>query len=157
MRLAIWLFVFLSTMALTGCPRKTNSVSRESTEFSQPPSATCISKALASVRGITGVKYNFEYGGRELTLSGIQKPDEIHRYSYELGSGMLTVLYFVVGYNNRTTIHNALMCADCGHESFKALHPLMLQIENAMEHQCSLPDLSESAKEYCSGTGCDGS
>jgi hypothetical protein len=142
---------------LVGCPRETNSISRVSRPFNPLPDFNCIARAVASVDGVSSVELSTEQGGRQLTFSGLQRPEIIYRYNYlHAGASNNGNLYFVVDYRDQSTLRQIHTCDRCPKGFFALKRSVMLNLEKAMQQTCSLPDLTEITNEFCNGLGCSG-
>jgi len=120
------------------------------------PDISCITNAVQSVPGVSNVEYRSESGGRPLTIHGIEKPDEIHRYIYQY-SGLTGNFYFRVNYKggvdynhtyfdiNRTPPQNEI----------DEIRPVMFKIEQAIETECGVKGFTSGVVERCSGVKCE--
>ncbi len=115
----------------------------------------CVFQAIQSIPGIKNLKYEFREGSKPITLSGIQKSDEIHHFFYqyqELGG----VLYFVVDYQGKTEIFNSYMYTNKKppQKHIDILRPVMKEIELALETKCDLKSFASRIVEHCNGITC---
>lgn len=118
------------------------------------PSAKCVEEAIAAVDGVKNVSYSQEEGGRPLTLHGIEKPNQVHRFWYEY-KGIKSNVYYVVHYDGTAEYHHSYGCINCTppQELIDRLRPGMLAIDEAVSSRCGL---TVPIHESCSGVTCGG-
>jgi hypothetical protein len=140
---------------LAGCDY-IHGVVRTAPVLADPP-VKCIEEAIASVEGIRNVSYSLEEGGRPLTLRGIEKADEVHRFWYEY-HGVRSNVYFVKHHGGSAQYHHSYGCINCTppQEVIDRIYPAMLAIETALESRCDLVGLRQSVRESCTGVRCGG-
>jgi len=122
---------------------------RRTAPVNEAPSFACIEAAIRSVEGIDQVRHEVREGGRPLTFTGIQKPDEVHYFFY--GSGEVgATLMISIDYAGDVTFDQSLCRVNhpVPQEQIDAVRPLMIRIEHAIQEQCGLPRLSESVEEW---------
>jgi len=150
------LLALLLWFLVVGCDY-IHGVSRVSTDFTPYPGSNCVVDAVKSIDGMSNVFYQKESGGRRLTLHGMEKPDEIHRFWYEY-KGLRNNFYFLVDYKGHVQLHHSFGCLDCTppQEQVDKIYPAILAVEEALESRCGITGLRSNIKEYCSGVHCGG-
>jgi hypothetical protein len=125
--------------------------------FSPIPSDSCVVSAVQSIPGMSNVSSHLEAGGQPLTLHGIEKPDEIHRFSYEY-YGVRSGFLYSVRYNGRAEFsHNYIYInRKPPQETIDRLYPALRAVDSALESQCGLVGLVASIREQCLGVRCGG-
>ena len=143
-------------LALVGCDY-IHGVSRVSPEFQPYPRTECVLEAVKSIEGMSDVSYREESGSRPLTLRGVEKHDEIHRFWYQY-KGLRNNFYFRVSYNGNTQLFHGYGCFNCTppQEDVDRIYPAIIAVEQALETQCGISGLARSTKEFCSGVKCSG-
>lgn len=133
-----------------------NGVIREYS-LASPVEYSCVESVLAGHPMVEEYQYTQEYGGRELTWGGLQKPDQVHRFSYRLsGSEYWTSFYFRARYNGMIEYRHAFGCLNCTppQEEVDKFHPFMLDLERMLERECALSGVTDGATEYCHKVDC---
>lgn len=92
-----------------------------------------------------------------MTLHGIEKPDQIHRFFYKY-NGLGGNFFFLTNYQGRTEFHHTHIDVNRKppQSEIDQIRPAMLRIEQAIEAQCGLTGLSRMIKESCNGVQCSG-
>ena len=143
------------TFGISGCDYYngvTRSYSLQSTiEYS------CVESVLETHPQVAEFRYSIEGGSRELTWSGVQKPDQIHRFSYQLtGTDYWPNFYFVERYDGVIEYRHSLGCLNCTppQEDVDLVRPFMKSIERRLEDSCGLTGISASTEEHCVRVDC---
>lgn len=120
------------------------------------PGNSCIINAVQSVQGVSDVEYRTESGGRPLTLHGIEKPDEVHRYIYRY-SGLMGNFYYRVNYKGDVEYHHTYFDINRvpPQSEIDNIRPIMFEIEKTIETKCNLNDFVSGIEEKCSGVKCE--
>jgi hypothetical protein len=121
------------------------------------PDISCVTSAVSSVSGVSEVSHRIESGGRPLTLHGIEKPDQIHRFFYKY-NGLSGNFYFLINYQAHAEFHHTYieMNRKPPQSEIDQMRPVMRQIEQAIENRCGMTDLNRVIKETCYGVLCKG-
>ena len=138
---------------VTGCDH-IHGVARYTDPMPSAPPARCVQDAVSSVEGVKNVSYSWELGSRPLTLHGIEKPDQVHRFWYEY-KGIKSNLYFVARHDGSATYHHSYGCLNCTppQSTIDTLYPGMRAIDEAIKLRCGV---SAPIQESCSGGKCGG-
>jgi len=144
----------LILMIITGCD-SIRGVSHIRNESPYPDQA-CIKKAVLAVPGISEFDYRGETGGRPLTVHGIEKPNQIHRYLYKY-SKLNGNFYFIVNYEGKTEFHHTYIGINRTppQKEIDLMRPVMFKIEKEIEKQCGLAGFSAGVIEHCMGVKCE--
>ena len=149
-------FALLACLSLAGCDTF-YGVSRYTDNFSPAPLDSCVIEAVESIDGISKVTFQVEDGGRPLTLHGIEKPDQIHRFWYEY-KGIRNNFYFAVTYQGAVEYHHGYGCLNCRPPQavIDKIYPVFASVEGAIEAHCGLVGFKARVKEGCAGVRCGG-
>ena len=104
----------------------------------QVPNFQCIKDSLASSDNVTSVSYRIDVGGKPLTLHGIEKPNQLHRFFYKL-NGVSNNFYFNVNYLNETSYSHGVAATE-NQEAEKLVNifkPFILKFESKIEAKCN--------------------
>ena len=120
------------------------------------PAPALVGAVVKETAGVDNVYYKTSEGGRPLTVTGIKSPDQVHTFSYHGGTNVNGSLLFIVDYKGRVEYSQSLMMLGRRppQEWIGATRPVMLQIEDGLEHRCGLTNLSASVHETCHGVKC---
>ena len=148
------LISILPFLVLTGCDPGYGIYRSARVPFMPP--AALVGAVVKETPGVDKVDYKASEGGRPLTITGIKSPDQVHTFSYRGGSNVNGSLQFVVDYKGRVDYSQSLMALGRRppQEWIDATHPVMLQIEDGLEHRCGLTNLLTSVHETCHGVKC---
>lgn len=127
-------------------------------EISRVPADSCVVDALEAIPGITDVRSIDENSTSEpLTLHGVEKPDELHRFFYKY-EGIADNLYLAVSYDGKTSYQHAFVMMDRRPPQaiVDRLYPSFKLVDVALETQCGVVGLSGMIKESCNGVRCGG-
>lgn len=113
----------------------------------------CIGRALEQVPELSNIEYQYKEGGKPLTLSGIQKPDQVHYYHYKTGD-LNGYVYLIINYENESNIYQSYgtLHAIIPQKNIDIIRPIMSKIDTAVSESCNL-DIE--FKESCSGVICE--
>ena len=113
------------------------------------PAPAVISAAIRETPGVDDVRYSFAEGGRPLTWTGIQSPDQVYTFIYRGGTNVYGCLQFDVDYKGTVEYSQSLMRLGTRppQDWLDATHPVMLQIERRLEQDCGLTNLTEKVQE----------
>lgn len=138
---------------VVGCDH-IHGVARYTAPMPLTPSVQCVKEAVSSVGGVSNVSYSLEQGGRPVTLHGIEKSDQVHRFWYEY-KGIKSNAYLVARYDGSATYHHSYGCINCTppQGTIDTLYPGMRAIDEAVWSRCGL---SLPIHESCSGVKCGG-
>jgi hypothetical protein len=144
-------FSLLLLVLMTGCDPGYGIYRHAKVPFMPTPSM--IRMAIRQTPGVDNVQYDFEEGGRPLTWTGIKPPDQVYTFCYRGGTNVHGCLAFVVNYEGTVEYsQNLMMLGRPPPQAWiDATHPVMLQIESRLEHDCGLPNLSSAVKENLIG------
>jgi hypothetical protein len=147
------LFAFLVS-SITGCDF-IHGVSHVRLD-SPTPDIKCLENAVTAVPGVTKFEYRNEEGGRPLTMHGIEKPNQIHRFFYQY-SGLNGNFYFLVNYKGEAEFRHTYIDINRTppQRDIDTIRPVMFEIENEIEKQCGLVGFSAQVIEECMGVECD--
>ena len=103
------------------------------------------------------VESRLETGGRPLTLHGIEKPDQVHRFLYEY-KAIHGSFYYILHYDGRAEFHHTYgsIRIKPPQAIIDTLYPAFGAVDDALESQCGLIDLKIAIHEICSGVRCGG-
>ena len=120
------------------------------------PDSSCIMKAVQSVPGVSNVEYKTESGGLPLTMHGLEKPDEIHRYIYRY-SGLRGNFYYRLNYKRVADYSHTYIDLNRAppQKEIDTIRPVMFQIEKAIETECDAKGFMSGMVERCSGVKCE--
>ncbi len=146
------LVVAMAAIGLMACDSLSGVI--RSAEVPHLPNAACVVEALESIPGVTRVRHQIEEGGRPLTLHGVERPDTLHYYFYEV-DGVPGSLYFVQDYLGRVDLRqgNVYLNREMPKKEFDTIYPVMRALERNLEQHCGLSDLTLAVQEYRSGIG----
>ena len=71
-------------------------------QISTIPADSCVVDALEAIPGITEVSTRIDNGSRSITLHGVERPDQVHRFFYNY-RGVRSGFFILVSYNGRAT------------------------------------------------------
>lgn len=147
--------IFL-TLLLCGCDPIYGV--RRSASLDEMPTLECVHQAIASTPGIAQVRYRQDTGGRPLTLSGIQAPDQTSSFTYVGGQGshIWGTLQLTRNYRGEVAFQQTQlsMGEPPPQEDIDATRPLMQLIERKLESECGLVQLKTDVSESCIGVKC---
>jgi hypothetical protein len=148
MRYLLSLFLLV---LLTGCDPGYGIYRRARVPFM--PAPAIVGTAVRETPGVDDVRYSYAEGGRPLTWTGIKPPEQVHTFSYHGGSDVRGSLMFIVDYKGTVEYSQSLMMLGRRppQEWIDATHPVMLQIESRLGHDCGLTNLSSTVKETLHG------
>ena len=148
------LILILLLPLFTGCD-PVFGISRRARVSFMPAPAT-VGTVIREVPGIDEVHYRSSEGDRPLTLTGVQPPDQIHTFSYWSGSNVQASLQFVVDYQGSVEYSQSYIRLGTrpSPERIAATRRMMLAIEQSLEQNCGLTNLSVSVEETCLGVKC---
>lgn len=132
------LLVIVFSSVLIGCDRY-YAVGMYSYEVSPIPDMQCILNSSSSIEGVEEVSYSIEEGGRPLTITGIQKPNVIHRFLY-VYHGVEGGFHFIERYNGDVEFHHSYGGLNWvpPEEDVNAIRPLISELVNKLEIDCSV-------------------
>lgn len=115
----------------------------------------CIEDATKGVVGVENVEYRLEDGGRQLTWSGVQDPERIHRISYDF-DGLFGNFYFRTSYRGISEFSHAYIRINARppQREIDKIRPVMLAIEQAIGIECALDLAPPAIHEECLGVQC---
>jgi hypothetical protein len=122
------------------------------------PADSCVVDALKTIPGITDVTSTDEDSKSEpLTLHGVEKPDQLHRFFYRY-QGVADNLFLAVSYNGKTSYEHAFLTMGRRppQEIVDRLYPSFKLVDLALESQCGVSDVGGVVKESCMGVRCGG-
>lgn len=149
-----YLISILPLLLFTGCDPGYGIYRSAPVAFMPPPAL--VGAVVKETPGVDKFDYTASEGGRPLTVAGIKAPDQVHTFSYHGSSNVNGSLQFMVDYKGRVEYSQSLMMLGMRppQEWIDATRPVMLQIEDRLEHRCGLTNLSESVHETCHGVRC---
>jgi hypothetical protein len=132
-------------------------VTHTSQHFVPLPTDSCVVNAVASIPGMNHVESRLETGGRPLTLHGIEKPDQIHRFLYEY-KGVHGNFYYKLQYDGRAEFRHTFLSLGTKppQATIDSLYPAFRAADDVLESQCGLIDLKAAIHEKCLGVRCGG-
>lgn len=141
------LLVAMVTLSLLGCDSLSGVV--RSADVPSLPDVECVVHALESVPEVSHVTYEFEEGARPLTWHGIERPDSLHYFRYEV-DGVRGSLYFVEDYQGRVEFHQGCVYINrqMPRQDFDTIYPIMKVVERQLEQHCGLTDLALAVDEH---------
>jgi hypothetical protein len=121
------------------------------------PDISCVTAVLPTIPGVTDVAYETELGGRPLTWHGVEKPNQLHRFRYKY-NGLFGNFFFETNFKGHTAFYHSylMMNRRPPQSDIDQIHPVMLQIESAIEAQCDVSNLRRTIRERCQGVSCTG-
>jgi len=92
-----------------------------------------------------------------LTLHGIEKPYQIHRFLYEY-NGIQGSFYYMVGYDGRAEFSHTFLSMGIKppQATIDKLYPAFRAVDDVLESQCGLMGLKAEIHEECFGVRCGG-
>jgi hypothetical protein len=122
------------------------------------PQVNCVESAIKETPGTIDVKYQYSVGGRPLTLTGIQGPDEVHSFIFSGGpdSHIHGAVQVTLHYDKTATFAETLlrMWERPPQEDIDATIPVMHEIEARLEARCNLSPTPMKTYERCIGVRC---
>jgi hypothetical protein len=122
------------------------------------PDLDCVRHVIETTPGIGGVEYRHTAGGRPLTWTGVQAPDQVYTFIYHglVGTHILGVLQLIENYNGDVKFDHSLSGLNYKppQEAIDATRPVMREIETELAAECSLGKLPANIQETCSGVDC---
>ena len=103
------------------------------------PDLTCVEAAIRSIPEVRNLRQWSGDGFRPLTLTGIQAPDRLHYFGYDVGSTGATLL-LSIDYEGDVEMSQHLIRINrhVPQEDVDAVRSVMLQIEAALEERCGV-------------------
>jgi hypothetical protein len=132
-------------------------VTHGSQHFAPLPTDSCVVNAVESIPGMSHVESRLETGSRPLTLHGIEKPDQIHRFLYEY-MGIRGSFYYKLQYDGRAEFSHTFLSMGTKppQATIDTLYPAFRAVDDVLESQCGLIDLKAAIHERCLGVRCGG-
>jgi len=126
-------------------------------DVSPIPSDSCVVNAIGAIPGITNVSSGVEAGGRPLTLHGVEKPDEIHRFFYEY-HGIRSSFFISVSYQGHADYFHDFIDINRkpSQDVIDRLHPVFSEVDRVLQTQCGMTNLALKVHETCRGVRCGG-
>jgi len=145
-----------ATVLLGGCDF-IYGVTRDARLESQP-ALDCVGKVIRATPGIARVEEENRSGGRVLTWSGLQPPNQVYYFRYfgEPGSHVFGFVHLDVYPNGEVEFSNYRIGINRKppQEDIDATRPVMQKIEAGLAKQCGLTQLPARIKELCTGVDC---
>lgn len=103
------------------------------------PDLACVEAAIRSIAEVRDVRQWSVEGARPLTLTGIQAPDRLHYFGYDVGSTGATLL-LSIDYEGDVEMSQHLVRINrhVPQADVDAVRPVMLRIEAALEERCGV-------------------
>lgn len=141
-------------LACAGCDT-IYGVSHSTTDFTPIPPDSCIVAALQSIPGMSDVSSRLEEGGRPLTLHGIEKPEQIHRFFY-VYSGVRGSLFYSVSFEGHAEFYHSYISINSRppQDRVDRIYPAFKAVDEALETRCGMADLTLKIRETCNGVHC---
>jgi hypothetical protein len=126
-------------------------------DVSPVPSDLCVVNAITTIPGITNVSSRVDAGSRPLTLHGVEKPDEVHRFFYEY-HGIHSSFFISVSYQGRANYFHDFIEINRKppQDVIDQLHPVFNEVDRALQSQCGMTNLALKVHETCRGVRCGG-
>ncbi|WP_418358039.1 hypothetical protein ACNH6B_01760 [Shewanella basaltis] len=143
--------IFL-VLLLVGCDTF-YGISQHSNPFSPFPDVQCVLNSANSIKGVSNLEYSTEEGSRVVTLSGIQKPEVVHRFRY-IYNEIESDFYIVQSYNDKATFGHSYGGLNWKppQEDIDNIYPLFEQLEAHLRKDCNFQNMQVHG--YCSGVKC---
>lgn len=112
-------------------------------ELPELPDPSCVRRVLEEMPEIDEIEYRQEEGSRPLTLTGLKRPEILHRFSYRWKRMASPGLTLSVDYANRVTSQHGLRAVNrlLPPETIEAVHDAADAVERALEVQCGISGL----------------
>lgn len=138
--------IVATVLLLIGCD-PFYGVERITRPIEQIPTSECMLAAIESVPEVTSATYE-----RQSADSYVA-----HGYHYKHNEYQST-LYFIVRADSNTQLFHEIGSVGLlpTQAEVDVLYPIMLQVEEAIEAECSMSGLKEKTKQMCSGVKCNG-
>jgi len=119
----------------------------------EKPSISCIENILSRTTKVSDVKLSKEEGGRPLTFSGIEKANQIYRFSYLVGN-LHGDFYFTENYKGEVEYTQTYMYMDATppQAEIDAILPVIIDIEQSLDNQCGFVNLTKKINRSCSSS-----
>jgi hypothetical protein len=159
MRLSFLVVICAVAPLIAGC-EVFYGVFRDAEDLPAPPNPDCVIEAMMTVDGVSNVKHHYVPDTqREATFHGIKYPDQHHVFSYEY-DGISNALSYTTRYDGRTRYSHDFGCMNCTPTPefiarVEHLHPVMKEIDRAIENRCKLTGLMQSIRETCRKVNCN--
>jgi hypothetical protein len=159
MRLIILTAIGAMAPFIAGC-ESFYGITRYADRLPAPPNPECVTAAMTSVNGVGNVQHQFVPDTQRVaTINGIKDPDQRHAFSYEY-AGISNSLSYTERHDKTTRYDHDFGCKNCtATPEFVArverLHPVMKEIDRAIESRCSITGMMKSIREICRKVDCD--
>lgn len=147
----VWLFAL--PLCLVGCDIYYGLVRRVNVDYFIDHH--CIEQALSKVKEVREIEYEYNEGGKPITLTGLKTRDQIHLYYYKTGS-INGRIHLTTTYDNRSEIYQSYgtLHAKPQQEHIDIIRPIMRKIEKSISETCGIKDIETIVYESCNGVDC---
>ena len=143
--------ISLLIISLVGCHSMYGI--RHHARLIEKPSIDCIENVLRTKAEIKDVKLSKEEGGRPLTFGGIEKANQIYRFSYLVGN-LHGDFYFTENYKGEVEYTQTYLYMDAipPQSEIDIILPVIIDIEQSLDNNCGFVNLIKKVERSCSAS-----